>query len=69
MALSDLTTALQNLDTQIASVTSSPKPNYTLNGKTVGWSEFLANLVKQRGELKRLIQAEQPFLVRTRQNI
>lgn len=65
MALADSTgtlyAALANLDANIAAVTASPKPDYSLDGKSVSWAGYLSMLLSQREKLvAAIIQAEGP---------
>lgn len=61
MALSHLETALENIDSQLATMTASPKPTYSLDGKSVSWGEHFNNLLSAREKLvEAIIQAEGP---------
>ena len=61
MAIADLTTALQNIDTAILNMTANPKPSYSINGQSVQWGEFYSQLMKARQDLaNQLVLAQGP---------
>jgi len=42
--LDDLITSRANIAANIAAVTASPKPSYSVQGQSVSWGEYLAQL-------------------------
>ena len=67
MALADVQTAIQGLESALAADSANPQPTYTLNGKTVQRSEWRESMTRTLESLKKQQQAYQPFLIRTRQ--
>ncbi len=55
MAASDLVTSLQNIDTQIVNITANPKPNYTINGQSISWGDFLKQLMDMRQQIAKAV--------------
>lgn len=67
MALADLQTALDNLDARIAEVTSRPRPNYSVEGQSYAYADYLRMLLDSRKTLEQNIQrAMGPYVVMTR---
>lgn len=65
--LDSLTQAQTNLGALIAQVTANPQPNYSVDGESYSWSEYLAMLITQTENLDRAIQrAGGPFETRSR---
>jgi len=61
MAIADLQTALQNIDTAIVNMTANPKPSYSINGQAVQWGEFYSQLAKARQDIvNQLVLAQGP---------
>lgn len=59
--LENLNAALANVDAQLAAITATPKPTYSIDGKSVSWGEHFNNLIAAREKLIPLIiQAEGP---------
>lgn len=59
--------SLSNIDAQLQSLTASPKPSYSIDGKSVSWGEHFRNLCEMREKILELVlQAEGPFEVRAR---
>ena len=67
MALADLQTAINGIESLIAAESANPKPTYTLDGKTVNWTEWYKMMTETLESLKRQVQAYQPYIIRTRQ--
>lgn len=66
-AQSDLQTAYENYAGILRQVTATPKPSYSVDGKSYSWTEYQAFIITQMKELKCLIQQEdEPFIVRSR---
>lgn len=58
----NLATALANVATKLAEVTSNPKPSYSVDGRSVSWGDYYKSLVALRDSLKAaLIDAEGPY--------
>ena len=53
--IDDLKTARDNLATQIKDVTAQPKPNYSIDGQTVGWGDYLRQLLAAQKEIEAAI--------------
>lgn len=61
MAIADLTTALQNIDTAILNLTANPKPSYSINGQSVQWGEYFKQLTSARQDIaNQLVLAQGP---------
>lgn len=61
MAVSDLQTAVDNLDAAIRDLTANPKPNYSINGQSVSWGDFYSQLAKARQDIiNQLVLAQGP---------
>ncbi len=63
-ARENLQTARDNVALRIKQITESPKPSYSIDGKSVSWTEYLDMLLRQFRELEAL--ANGPFEVRSR---
>jgi hypothetical protein len=50
----------------IAELTASPKPTYYVDGQTVSWSEYLANLRATVDWCERKLAGQQPFEIHSR---
>jgi len=62
----DLETALTQINTRILEITASPKPNYTVDGQSVKWGDYLKQLLESRKLLAEEIQNEDgPYEERT----
>jgi hypothetical protein len=65
-AQQNLQTAYDNLAAQLASITASPKPDYSENGRSISWSAYRSSIIKDMEDLLIQIQhAEGPFEVRS----
>lgn len=53
--LSSLNTALSNVAANLAAITANPKPSYSVNGKSVSWTEYFNALIQQQEALNRAI--------------
>jgi len=61
-SLDYLTTAIVNVDRQLADLTANPKPSYSIDGQQVSWGEHFRNLLDLRSKLvEAQIQAEGPW--------
>ncbi len=59
--IDDLTTARDQAASLIKDITASPKPSYSVDGQTVSWTQYLAELTKQVKDLNYLITAGKPY--------
>lgn len=55
MAIADLQTALQNIDTAIVNLSTNPKPNYSINGQSIPWADYFKMLTSQRQAISELL--------------
>jgi len=54
--------ARDQLANTLVEVTSFPAPNYSINGTSISWSEYITQLTQQIEKLNELIQiAQSPF--------
>ena len=62
----DLETALTNIRALIKEITAAPKPNYSVDGQSVKWGDYLTQLLKAERQLVDAVQSEDgPFEERT----
>lgn len=65
--LENLTTARDNVAANLAAMTASPKPTYSVDGESYSWSELFSTYTQQLEALEKAIQrASGPFVVRSR---
>lgn len=57
--IDDLTTARDNLAARIKDLTAQPKPNYSIDGQTVSWGDYLRQLLASQKEIEAAIVAAQ----------
>ncbi len=50
-AVDDINSAINNLAAAIKEATVNPKPNYTVDGQSVSWSDYLQNLTTRMESL------------------
>lgn len=63
----NLTTARDQMAAQLASITASPKPTYSENGRTMSWVEYQKFLLDGLKEIEARIQsAAGPWEVQSR---
>lgn len=55
-AVDDLGVAITQIAATIKSITTDPKPSYSINGQSVSWESYLSMLT---GQLTQLQQAQQ----------
>lgn len=60
-AIDDLKEASDNLAAAIKAATVSPKPNYSVDGQSVSWGDYLAMLIAQKKSLDAAIAQSEPF--------
>lgn len=64
--LTNLQTARSNLISALATATASPKPNYSINGQSVSWADYLRMLREEIAAIDALIAEEEgPYEVTT----
>lgn len=56
MAVAELQTALDNIDTMILEISKDPLPDYNIDGQNVSWSDYFEMLTEQRSKLQALVQ-------------
>jgi hypothetical protein len=62
----NLTAALDNIARQLADMTASPKPSYSVGDRSVSWTEHFNSLLDQQEALEVALQrCDGPFEVRT----
>lgn len=61
-----LETARDNIAAQLVDLTESPKPSYSVSGRSVSWGEHFNNLTSQLKEINSLINTMKPFSVISR---
>lgn len=62
----NLTTALNQIATQLADLTAAPKPSYSVNGRSISWGEHFAALTARYEEIEKMLQrADGPFELRS----
>lgn len=54
-SIATLQLALTNINNQIASITANPKPNYSINGQSISWGEFLKQLLDAQQDINQKI--------------
>jgi len=64
--IDDLITTRDNIASLMASITANPKPNYSIDGQTVAWGDYLEMLREQLKGLNEAIAAGEPFEYQTR---
>lgn len=62
---SALETAFANVEAKLVEITASPKPDYTIDGKTVKWADYFRMLTQARKDLREQIIAENPYLFKS----
>lgn len=69
MALADLQTAIQGLESALAADSVNPQATYTLDGLTVSQNEWRENLTNTIAALKKQVNQYQPYIIRTAQRL
>lgn len=57
----NLETARDNLAAALVEATANPKPNYTVDGQSVSWGDYLDSLQKSLDGINAKIAAGEPF--------
>lgn len=50
----DYSTAIANLTAELNAATANPSPNYSINGQSVSFADYIAMLVAQLEKLEKL---------------
>lgn len=58
-------TALANVEAKIVEVSANPKPEYTIDGKTVKWSDYFRMLMENRKEILAAAVQENPYYLKS----
>ena len=66
MALSDLQTALNGYQAALAADALNPQPTYSLDGQMVDRNKWRESMFKMCMDLQQLINATNPYIVRTK---
>lgn len=59
--LDNLKTAREQIAANLAEMTASPKPSYTIDGQTVSWQGLFDSYIRQLEQLDARIAAGEPF--------
>jgi hypothetical protein len=59
--LEQLTTTRDQVAANLAAITASPKPDYTIDGQTVSWQALFESYLEQLAALEARIAAADPF--------
>lgn len=60
--IDDLTTARDNIASQLADMTANPKPSYSKGGQSFSWGEHFRNLMDAQREINAQLAAAEPFV-------
>lgn len=63
--LENLKTARNNIAANLAAITASPKPTYTIDGRTVDWNGLFTSYTNQLQVLDDKIAGAEPFEIET----
>jgi hypothetical protein len=55
-AETDIAQAIANISETIKEITANPKPNYTVDGQTVNWADYLDTLTTKLASLLKIQQ-------------
>lgn len=66
-AQSNVQDSITQLTAIIKDITTNPKPNYSINGQSVSWADYLATVTSQLDKMLELQQKiNTPYLIQTR---
>lgn len=66
-ALENIAAAINNIAAKIAEVSANPKPNYSLDGESYSWADYLKMLTEQITELRQAQAVlSSPYEIRSR---
>jgi hypothetical protein len=60
LSLTDLKTALEQIDARIVEITASPFPDVSIGGKSVQKTAYLRTLMDEREKLQQIITGLEP---------
>jgi len=63
--LANLQLIKSNILARLVDLSANPKPNYSIEGKSVSWGSYFESLTKQLTTINELLQSEQPFEYRS----
>ena len=63
--LENLTTTRDNIAANLASITASPKPSYSVDGQSFSWNEYHRMLLESLLAVNKQIAAADPFEITT----
>lgn len=64
--LENLIAARDNVAANLADITATPKPNYTIDGQTVSWQSLFDSYLEHLERLDAQIAAADPFEIHSR---
>ena len=64
--VTDLTTIRDNLIAELTTESASPRPNYSIDGRSVSWNDYRISLLEQIKDLTEQINDLSPYIIRTR---
>jgi len=71
--MADYSTSIANLKAALEEATANPSPNYSINGQSVNYADYIAMLVnslKELEELQAVAPAEGgPFIIKKRSSL
>ena len=59
----DLRTARDQMAARLKDITVSPKPSYSIDGQSISWGDYIAQLTDGLARLDGLISGGEPFEV------
>lgn len=59
--LENLQTIRSNIISELASITASRKPTYSIDGQSVSWDQYRISLMQMLKEVNEQINAESPY--------
>lgn len=60
--IDDLKTARDNIASQLADMTASPKPSYSKGGQSFSWGEHFRNLMDAQKDINEQLAQAEPFV-------
>jgi hypothetical protein len=63
--LENLVTTRDQVAANLAAITASPKPTYSIDGQSVSWESLFNSYTTQLAKLNELISNAEPFEVRS----
>lgn len=66
-AQSNVADAITQLTSVIKDITSNPKPNYSINGQSVSWADYLTTVTTQLNQMLEIQQKiNSPYIIQSR---